>query len=232
MKEWKDPEAMNGYLRRYRIESALPEELLPHLALRKYEPDERLCSQGDKPDHLYLLVEGKLRVSTSSAEGRTLVLTFHQPPELIGEIEFARGADYLNTVEAVTPVVAISAPYRYLSAFALDHPPFLRWLLDVISRKFWTKSESLSFNLMHPVETRLAGYLLSRAADCSGTPFQGRLRSAELKDAANAIGTSYRHLNRVIGRLCAEGLLERVGGHIVVKDRRRLQELVDPMPSG
>lgn len=231
MKEWKDREATDSYLRRHRIESAFPEELLPHLALRKYEPGERLCSQGDKPDHLYVLVEGKLRVSTSSAEGRTLVLTFHQPPELIGEIEFARGADLLNTVEAVTPVVAIAAPYRWLRACAMEHPPFLRWLLDVISRKFWTKSESLSFNLMHPVETRLAGYLLSLSSDNLGTPFHGRLSSADLKDAANAIGTSYRHLNRVIGRLCAEGIMERIGGYIAVKDRRRLQEMVDPTPS-
>jgi CRP-like cAMP-binding protein len=46
-----------------------------------------------------------------------------------------------------------------------------------------------------------------------------------IKDAANLIGTSYRHLNRVITQLCEDGLIERNRGSILVKDRNGLVKL-------
>ncbi|MNI98592.1 DNA-binding transcriptional activator YeiL [compost metagenome] len=44
-------------------------------------------------------------------------------------------------------------------------------------------------------------------------------------DAANFIGTSYRHVNRVIRQFCAAGLVERSKGSIVVKDTEGLRAL-------
>jgi CRP-like cAMP-binding protein len=74
------------------------------------------------------------------------------------------------------------------------------------------------------VEVRLASYLLSVSFDESDSHFKGQL-SISIKDAANLIGTSYRHLNRVIQQYCTEGLVERNKGFIVVKDREGLRAL-------
>ncbi len=49
--------------------------------------------------------------------------------------------------------------------------------------------------------------------------------SISIKDAANLIGTSASHLNRVITHLCSEGLIERNKGTILVKDREGLRKL-------
>ncbi|NEU34764.1 winged helix-turn-helix domain-containing protein, partial [bacterium LRH843] len=76
--------------------------------------------------------------------------------------------------------------------------------------------------LMYPVEVRLASYLLSVSALKEHT-LTDRLDWLDLKDVANFIGTSYRHVNRIIKQFCMEGLIEKNKGVIVIKYRAGLQ---------
>ncbi|MBG9771800.1 Crp/Fnr family transcriptional regulator [Brevibacillus laterosporus] len=225
MKEISDREQLNHYLHAHQIESVFNEQVLPHLALYSFKQGEIICSQGESAQYLYLLVKGKVKIYTTSMEGRTLILSFKTPLEAIGDIEYVRGTDILNTVEAVSPVHLIGVHHRWLKKYGRDYSPFLQFLLEIITRKFYIKSNSLSFNLMYPVEVRLASYLLSVSYDESNSLFKGQLSTVSLRDVANLIGTSYRHLNRVIRQFCTEGLIERNKGFILVKDRAGLSAL-------
>ncbi|MBP2242759.1 CRP-like cAMP-binding protein [Cytobacillus eiseniae] len=224
MKELKDSELIKSYLHAHQIETIFNEQLIPYLSLYSFSQGESICSQGDHAQYLYVLVKGKVKIYTTSEEGKTLILSFKTPLEVIGDIEYLRKIDIINTVEAVTPVYMIGVHYRYLEKYGKDYSPLLQFLLDIITRKFTIKSQSLSFHLFYPVEVRLASYLLSVSVDESDPLFNKQL-SINIKDIANLIGTSYRHLNRVIGKFCAEGLIERRTGCIFVKNREGLSML-------
>jgi len=224
MKKMKDQEQIDQYLQAYQIKSIFNEPLLPYLELYSFEQGELICSQGDPSQYLYVLVKGKIKISTTSPEGKTLILSFKTPLEVIGDVEYVRGIDFINTVEAVSSVMMIGIHYRWLKNYGKDHSPLLQFLLDIITKKFTIKSTSLSFNLMYPVEVRLASYLLSVSFDESDSLCNVQL-SISIKDAANLIGTSYRHLNRVIAQFCKEGLVERNNGFILVKDREGLSAI-------
>ncbi|WP_134684089.1 Crp/Fnr family transcriptional regulator [Brevibacillus migulae] len=219
MKEMHDPAQLMAFLQEYQIESIWNESLLPHMTLYSFEQGEKICTQGEAPQYLYILVKGKLKIYTTSAEGKTLILSFKKPLEVIGDVEYVRGMDIINTVEAVTPVRMIGVHHRWLRKYGSNHAPLLHFLLNIITEKFAIKSSSMSFNLMYPVEVRLASYLLSVCYDETDVRFQGCLSTTNLKDAANLIGTSYRHVNRVIQQFCEEGLTERQKGYVIVKDR-------------
>ncbi|MFD0698061.1 Crp/Fnr family transcriptional regulator [Paenibacillus sp. GCM10027628] len=225
MKEVHDRDQLNHYLHVYQLESVFNKLLLPYLSLYSFDQGELICSQGETPQFLYVLVKGKIKIYTTSAEGKSLILSFKTPLELVGDIEYVRGTDILNTVEAVSSVNMIGIHHRWLKKYGSDHAPLLQFLLEIITQKFYVKSNSLSFNLMYPVEVRLASYLLSVSYDESDSLFNGQLSTDRLPDAANLIGTSYRHLNRVIGQFCKEGLIERNKGYIHVKDRKGLSAL-------
>lgn len=227
MKEITEKELINTYLHQHQIESIFNDELMPYLSLYSFDQGELICSQGEPSQYLYVLVQGKLKIYTTSAEGKTLILSFKTPLEVVGDIEYVQGNDLINTVEAVSPVLMIGVHYRWLKKYGSDHSPLLNFLLKIITYKFCIKSNSLSFNLMYPVDVRLASYLLSVSFDEFNTQFKCRLSTTHLKDAANLIGTSYRHLNRVIRKLCTEGMIERKSGFIHVKDRERLSKLAN-----
>ena len=78
---------------------------------------------------------------------------------------------------------------------------------------------------MYPVEVRLASYLLSISTDEGGTVMHEELDAFNLTDIANLIGTSYRHLNRVIQKLCADGYIERHQGLIRIRNRAGLRHI-------
>ncbi|MEC0229510.1 Crp/Fnr family transcriptional regulator [Paenibacillus alba] len=225
MKEIKDREQLRHYLQLYRIEAIFNEQISPYLSLFSFNQDELICSQGEAAEYLYVLVKGKVKIYHTSAEGKSLILSFKNPVEVIGDIEYVQGIEFINTVEAVSPVHMIGIQHRWLKKYGKDDASLLQFLLEIITKKFYIKSNSLSFNLMHPVEIRLASYLLSVSFDEADSQFQGHLKSADLRDAANLIGTSYRHLNRVILQFGKEGLIERDKGVIVVKDREGLSTL-------
>ncbi|MBP0727152.1 Crp/Fnr family transcriptional regulator [Bacillus sp. RG28] len=225
MKELKDRKQLDCFLHDYQIESIFNEQLLPHLSLYSFDQGELICSQGEPSHYLYVLVKGKLKVYITSAEGKTLIVSFKTPLEIIGDIEYVQGIDLINTVEAVSPVLLIGVHYKWLNKYGKDYLPLLHFLLDVITQKFTIKSYAMSFNLMYPVEVRLASYLLSVSFDESDTKFKGQVNTVSLTDVANLIGTSYRHLNRVILQFCKEGLIKRQKGFVLVKDREGLRAI-------
>ncbi|MEW9702227.1 Crp/Fnr family transcriptional regulator [Paenibacillus sp. SI8] len=179
MKELKDRELLLHYLHAHGIENKFNEQIMPHLSLYLFHQGEAICSQGEPSQYLYVLVKGKVKIYTTSLDGKTLILSFKTPLDLIGDIEYIQGIDIMNTVEAVS------------------------------------------------VEVRLASYLLSVSFDESDCRFQGQFNTATLRDVANLIGTSYRHLNRVIQLFCKEGLIARNRGFILVKDRDGLRALAN-----
>ncbi|MCD7035141.1 cyclic nucleotide-binding domain-containing protein [Metabacillus sp. GX 13764] len=216
-----EAEMLESYMKAFQLDSIFNQKVQPYMKLAHFNRQEIICSQGGISEHLYVLVEGKVKVFTTSPEGKTLILSFKKPLELIGDIEFVRGTSTVNTVEAVSAVTMIGIPYRELRKYAGEDPAFLQFLLGIITDKFYIKSSTLQFNMLYPVEVRLASYLLSVSYD-DETFLTGRHSSKNLRDAANLIGTSYRHMNRVIQQFCGDGLIERTKKGIIVKDREGL----------
>ncbi|MFP4978348.1 Crp/Fnr family transcriptional regulator [Paenibacillus sp. CN-4] len=225
MKIIQDEGGLAGFLSQLELETVLAGPLREQLALVSFDVGERICSQGDAADTLYIFVEGRIKVYTTSPSGSSLILSCKTPLDAIGDIEYFRRAEIMNTVEAVTQVRMIAVPYRALDRYGREHAPLLAFLLDIITRKFMVKSDALSFNLMHPVEVRLAKYLLSiasRGPDSGPEEVQFPLNA---RDTANLIGTSYRHLNRMIQKFSEDGLIHRTKGSVQIRDRERLCNL-------
>ncbi|MGP4078523.1 Crp/Fnr family transcriptional regulator [Pseudalkalibacillus sp. R45] len=225
MKEIHNRKVLEQYIQFYNLESIFNPQLIPHMSFYRFEQGELIASQGDPSQYLYVLVKGKVKIFTTTAEGKALILSFKTPLELIGDIEYVQGIDFINTVEAVSDVAMLGIHHQWLKKFGREDASFLNFLLEIITEKFCVKSNSLSFNLLYPVEVRLASYLLSISYDESDIQLNGQLSALSLKDTANLIGTSYRHLNRVIQSFDEKELVERKKGYLLVKDREGLREI-------
>lgn len=223
MREIKAFERIESYLHSHKIQSLFKEEIIPYLSLYEFDKGEQICSQGEVVEYLYILVKGKVKIFTTSEEGKTLILSFKTPLEVFGDIEYVQEINTINTVEAVSPVVMIGVRQSVLRRFLKDHSPFLQFLLEIITRKFYINSQFMRHNIMYPVETRLASYLVSVAYDENEALVNGKVSTSNLIDIANLIGTSYRHLNRVIKEFCLNGLVERDKGVILIKDLEGLK---------
>ncbi|MDM5278002.1 cyclic nucleotide-binding domain-containing protein [Paenibacillus silvae] len=225
MEETHNSQQIMHYLQQYQLETVFHENLLPHMTICQFDKCELICREGEASEYLYVLVEGKIKIFTTSPQDKTLVLCFKTPLEVVGDIEYVRESNTVNTVQAVSTVVMLRIHYRWLTELASDYAPLLQFLLKIISHKFYIDSNFSNFNLMYPVEVRLASYLLSISTDEGGTVIHEELDAFNLTDIANLIGTSYRHLNRVIQKLCSDGYIERHQGLIQIKNRAGLRNI-------
>lgn len=191
--------------------------------LVEYEPTEMILRQGERLSYLYFLMRGKVKIYSTSLEGKRLIVAFNKPVQLFGDIEFLQQSDILNTVEALGTVQLLRfsiAEARRLQ----EETHFNDYLLHIISRKFYTKSAVLSFHLLNEASTRFASYLMSVSHNEHGQLEQTFIKKNELAEIAEFIGITTRHQNRIIQQFIEESILERTKTGIVIKSPLLLQK--------
>lgn len=210
---------MQAYIEKFQLRNVMHEPLLEHLRVVTYEKGDIIIQQGEQPAFLHFLVEGRTKVFASSDEGKKLILAFNGPFSVFGDIEFIQQAPYLNTVEAITDVTLLKLSLPIVQQYGMQHLPFVTFILNTLTRKFYSNADAARFNLMYAVEVRLASYLLSMTNEDESVSIH------HLRDAADLIGTSYRHLNRMIGQLTEAGYIARKNRAIHILKRDELYKL-------
>lgn len=191
------------------------------LQWRSFSPGECIYQQGFPLPFLSFLLKGKVKIYMTSDEGKRLIVTFNKPFELFGEIELVQQVDTLHTIEAVTPV-HIGVLSMEIARKLRKDAAFNEILLQSISRKFLTKSTTLTFHLLNEADVRLASYLASISHDEYGTFIKPSIPKSELKTIAEFIGITVRHQNRCIQSFERNGILKRIPGFIVIIDSKQL----------
>ncbi|MBB5181606.1 CRP-like cAMP-binding protein [Planomicrobium koreense] len=204
------------YLEKFGLATMFPESVKKTMRLETFASGSQLFAQGEEAHALYLLAEGKLKISMLSPEGKRLIVAFKSPFDFVGDVEYVRKCQLINTVETVTATTVIRIPYEVLESEMAGNAEWLQFLLESITRKFEIKSHAMNFNLLYTVDVRVASYLLAM------TPNKTTLDSTSLVDMADLIGTSYRHLNRVLKHFEEQGWLVKKRGKITITDRSAL----------
>ncbi|WP_281658158.1 Crp/Fnr family transcriptional regulator [Halobacillus sp. Cin3] len=216
---------MMDYLSMYNLDPYFPGTYKDKLQLFSFTEGEDLFVPGERLDRLYFLVEGKIKIYTLTPEGQSLINRFKKPLAVIGDVEYIKQSAVLNSVEAVSSGEMIGFPYAALKDLEKEHPAILRFLLEMVAHKFYTEAHFTSMHMLYPVEVRLAGYLLSISSVGEGTAFHQEMRTSNLSELAEWIGTSYRHLNRVLRKMEADEVIERSRGSIMIKNLQELRLL-------
>ena len=209
---------MQQYIEKYELSNVLNQPLLNHISLSTYKKGEFIVREGEVPNFLYFLVEGRVKFYATSEEGKTLILGFRNSFTVFGDIEFMHKLPYTNTLEAVTDVVVLKIPLTVVHQEGMQYLPFTTFMLEILTRKFYVNNKTVSLNFLYGVDVRVASYLLSM------TVSEESVAVSHLKEAAEFMGTTYRHVNRILKKLIEEGIIERSNKIIRVVDRERLNE--------
>jgi CRP-like cAMP-binding protein len=177
--------------------------------LYQYNLGDIVLYEGMELQALLFLVEGKVKVTSSVATGKSLLLRFSKPFSIIGDIELIRDVTVQSQVEAVGECLFIGLPIEYIKKYERDNTKLLHILLEHLSYKLQTCTTASRVNLLASVENRFASYLLATMTTNSSNEFGIELKTSNSEEIANLLGTTHRHLNRVINSLTEKGVIER-----------------------
>lgn len=185
-------------MRRY----GLAPEQLTGCSVCSYSFGEKIISEGKSSGKLFIVTHGKAKVGITAPNGKALVLCFYLSDGLIGELEmFCETEADTTSVTAVGTLRCISIPIANNFEYLDNNLAFTKMAAFELAKKLLRSSTSVAESTLYAAETRLCRYILA-ASDCS------YFRDI-MTDVAYSIGTSYRHLYRMMGVLCKEGILEK-----------------------
>ncbi|WP_410511712.1 cyclic nucleotide-binding domain-containing protein [Paenibacillus sp. BR2-3] len=222
-----DRECASNLAERNGLGGIFSTDVIQEMELRRYEDGEAVCLVGDVLDGLFVLVEGKLKIHTLLPNGKSMLVRFAKPASIIGDVELLRQYPVKNQVESVGPSLLLVAGRKLLFKELQENVSFLRFLVGELSHKLYTLGQSSALNLLYPVENRFASYLLSLLSDPGDGRHLEEIRTSTLTETAELLGTSYRHLNRIVRRFIEEGIIERKRGRLIVLQEGKLAELAN-----
>lgn len=225
MKFIQDLNLLKLKLREHHIEEMFGKEKQLPFTLQQYGQEEFILLEGLELESLLFLVEGKVKITSSVETGKSLLLRFVQPFSIIGDIELIRNVPIQSQVKAVNECLLIGLHVDYIKQHEMNNPKFLHTLLEHVSYKLQTCTTASRVNLLASVENKFASYLLSTTSPEPDNFFGIELKTSNIKEIADLLGTTYRHLNRVIYSLSQKKIIERNKYSIRILNWDKLEEM-------
>lgn len=180
---------------------------------RSYQADSVLCREGDYPDGMYLLDQGRVLVQALTVDGAAVGLDVVDEGEVVGEQALLAGSARTATVVAVRPtVVRLLRPTQF-NELRAARPEIDQFLVQVLDERLREMSARLAEAVHASAEERVC-----RRLAALGTAFDGTIRLSQATLASLA-GTTRPTVNRVLQDLMRDD---------IVRLRRARVEVINP----
>lgn len=223
-----DPRPLDGIDLLAVAPAALRAELQKQCRWQRFAPHEQIIDRNDDPDHVYFLVEGKVRVVIYSASGREITFDDLSAGAAFGELSALDRAPRSANVMALTEATVAALPTAIFRSAVTEHPALalavMVHLVGVVRRaneRIMELSTVGANNRVHAELLRLATH--GAQPDGSATIRPIPVHS----DIASRVSTTRETVARVLSDLAKSGIVVRAADHLHVADLTRLERLVE-----
>jgi CRP/FNR family cyclic AMP-dependent transcriptional regulator len=129
-----------------------------------YESDQLIFGRGDPGEGMHLVVEGRVRLSVLSVEGRVLSFNHASRGDFFGEIATLDGEARTADATALTRVVTMTLSRASFSRLMEANPLLAQAAIAFVCRRLRATSEQIETIALHSTEVRLARFLLAAIA--------------------------------------------------------------------
>ncbi|HRL14457.1 MAG TPA: Crp/Fnr family transcriptional regulator [Aggregatilineales bacterium] len=211
-------EIIQKYVAQYEMQRFLNRDLLRSLQLFQFPPMANVYYEQDEQHYLHFLVEGAVQCGHYQLNGRVAVFALSTPFTALGDLEILSDEPVWSSVIAIEPSTMLGIDRSIVERYGADDPKFLRFLIDQLRDKLY-KTNGLQANQIMPVIHRLAMYMLAQQKQGDDVLLPGKEQLASL------LGTTTRHLNRVLKQLVESGAISDTYPRVRLLDRPLLLNL-------
>jgi CRP/FNR family transcriptional regulator len=218
-----DPHTPLPTLRDIALFAALDDRTLTDVSRRArryaFRPGQQIMYEGEQPPGLFVVLQGRVRLSCTALDGREQVLDMVGTGEIFNMVPIFDGQPNNTNARAMSPVDCLLLPRQDMLALIRAHPDFALAALNEMAaqlRELVGLVEDLAFR---SVRARLARHLLEEAG--GGT---AEMTHQELAERA---GTVREMVGRALRRLAEEGLVRLERGRVIVLDAAGLERVIE-----
>jgi CRP/FNR family transcriptional regulator, cyclic AMP receptor protein len=195
----------------------------------QFDGDQMIFSRGDPGRDIYLVLEGRIRLSILSSDGRELSFAHAGPGSIFGEIATLDGGERTAGATAISRVTAMALPQRAMMELIENNPKVALAAIRFLCTRLRETDQRLEAIALHRIEVRLARLLLSAlklqspSAEGEEVPLDLGMSQGEL---ALLIGASRPKVNIALTMLGDMGAISRKGSKLLC-NTEVLQEIAE-----
>ncbi len=206
--------------------------------IERLESRSRICTfqakspvrlPEDSSDYLYLIINGLIRLSHITMEGKESILAFVGPGEVFGEDAVINGSEVEEHVMAIEKTSIMMIPTRIVQELLNENSHLAFSLTKIVGLRRHRIEQRIKNLLFVSNRERLIHLLLDLEEQFGIRSENGILLKIKLThlDIANLIGITRESVTILLGQLKFEGLLELGRQKIMIKDVYRLAHTVN-----
>ena len=197
-------------------------ELMSETSLKR---GDSLFREGDEGDRLYILTEGKVKLSHSSDDGRENLIAVLGPGEIIGELSLFDLGARSSTVTAIAPTKLLSLSHKDMMVFLAAHPELSQSMLRELARRLRHTNEQMADLVFSDVPGRVAKALLDLANRFGERTPEGIYVPHDLtqEELAHLVGASRETVNKSLADFVSRSWIRLEGRAVLLIEIGRLQ---------
>jgi len=183
---------------------------------RRFPKNKTIVEEGLPGDYMYVIREGRVKVTKLSGDGREKILELMGPGDFFGEMSLLDNAERSASVKTLceTRILALSRN-DFLSELRRN-PDLAMAVIQELTRRVRQMDEQASSLSFQRVRERTKGLLLRLAREDSTRDGWRITPSLTHQQIADMIGTSRETVTRVLKVLKEQGWLAQEGKHYLV----------------
>ncbi len=184
-----------------------------------------LFHEGDDGDRVYVVVEGKVKLGRSAADGRESLLAILGPGQMFGELSMFSPGPRSATVTAVTDTVLRDLSHAGLLEWLKNHPEVALGLLGQLAQRLRRANDIVSDLVFSDVPGRVAKSLLDLSRRF-GAPGEGGIRVAHdltQEELAQLVGASRETVNKALADFSSRGWIRLEPRSVILLEPERLR---------
>lgn len=188
----------------------------------------KLFEQGEKAEHLYILVEGSVELRGADREGKETVMEIIQPVDTFILAAVITESPYLMGAHTLSDARVARLPADYLRRVLQAEPDLALMLLGTLSRHYRGMVRQIKDLKLRTSSERIGSFLLSLAREEAGS---GRVELPYAKRIlADRLNMTPENLSRAFAQLRERGV-KVDGNRIVIENLETLADYcrVDPL---
>jgi CRP/FNR family transcriptional regulator len=186
-----------------------------------------LYVEGQNPRGVFILCQGRAKLTASSADGKTLILKIVEPGEVLGLSSTVSGKPYEATVELLEPTQVNFIRRAEFLNFLRKHGDAALRVAQQLSQNYHTAYQEIrTLGLSQSASEKLARLLLEWAASENSGRGQKVKVTLTHEEIAQMIGTSRETVTRAFADLKKRKFIEVRGATVTIRDRSALESLV------
>ncbi len=196
---------------------------LDFCSIREVKKDSYIFHQGDRPEYMYVLLEGSVQVEKIDINGkRVIVNIFTRPGTVFAEVYLYLGDhnyDYGCLAREDTRCLEISKDF--FKEDSLVQKKVTQNMLEILSNKAFYLNQKLLIMGSFSLKQKIANYLLQKL---EGSREVGLVYNRE--ELADFLGTTRPSLSRELSNMEKEGLIRVKKGSIEVVSLEGLENII------